>query len=193
MVTESHQSARLDVTQEPLAVTFSSPGSSQGSSPGSSPGDRPVERYGAPRPWARPVTIAVVALLVLVGGGWLAWAALFHAQPDVSARLRAFEVLGDRVVSATIDVEREPGLAAVCLLEAQASDHFVVGERRIRIPPGPEEALTLTYRIETERPATNAVLDGCTASGAGPEAGRLGMAPGFAPLLGLFLSPDGFA
>lgn len=122
---------------------------------------RLVERYGAPRPWVRPLAVGLTALLVLVAGGWLLWAALYHSSPAVSARLRAFEVLGDGVVSATIDVEREPGVAAVCLLEAQASDHFVVGERQVRIPPGPQEALTRTYRIETERPATNAVLDGC--------------------------------
>ncbi len=123
---------------------------------------RPVERYGAPRPWARPLAIGVTVLLALAGVGWLLWAGLYHSQPDVSARLRAFSVLDDRTVSATIDVEREPGLAATCLLEAQAADHFVVGERQVNIPAGPREALTLTYRIQTERPATNAVLDGCS-------------------------------
>lgn len=123
---------------------------------------RTVERYGAPRPWARPLAIGVTVLLALAGAGWLLWAGLYHSQPDVSARLRAFSVLDDRTVSATIDVEREPGLATTCLLEAQAADHFVVGERQVNIPAGPQEALTLTYRIQTERPATNAVLDGCS-------------------------------
>jgi Domain of unknown function (DUF4307) len=123
---------------------------------------RPVERYGAPRPWARPLAIGVAVLLALAGGGWLLWAGLYHSQPDVAGRLRAFRVLDERTVSATIDVEREPGVAATCLLEAQAADHFVVGERQVNIPAGPREALTLTYRIQTERPATNAVLDGCS-------------------------------
>jgi hypothetical protein len=122
---------------------------------------RPVDRYGAPRPWARPLAVGVTLLLALVGGGWLLWAALYHATPPVSAQMRAYDVLGDGAVAATIDVEREPGVAVVCLLEAQAADHFVVGERQVRIPAGPQQALTRTYRIETERPATNAVLDVC--------------------------------
>jgi hypothetical protein len=124
---------------------------------------RPAERYGAPRPWARPLTIGLAVVLALAGGAWLLWAGLHHAQPEVSARLRTFRVLDGQTVSATIDLEREPGTAATCLLEAQASDHFVVGEREVSVPAGPREALTLTYRIETERPATNAVLDGCSA------------------------------
>jgi hypothetical protein len=124
---------------------------------------RPVERYGAPRPWVRPLLVGVTVLLAAAGAAWVLWAGLYHAQPDVAARLRGFEVLSDRTVSATIDVERSPGTAAVCLLEAQASDHFVVGERQVRIPAGPEDTLSRTYRIRTERQATNAVLDGCTA------------------------------
>ena len=123
---------------------------------------RPVERYGAPRPWARPLAIGFTVLLALAGISWLLWAGLYHSQPAVSAQLRAFSVLDGRTVSATIDVEREAGVAATCLLEAQAADHFVVGERQVDIPAGPQEALTLTYRIQTERPATNAVLDGCS-------------------------------
>lgn len=122
---------------------------------------RPADRYGAPRRWPRWLAVAVTAVVATAGGGWLVWAALYHSQPQVSARLRTFEVLGDGVVAATIDVHREPGLAATCLLEAQAADHFVVGERRVRIAAGPAESLTRTYRIRTERPATNAVLDGC--------------------------------
>jgi Domain of unknown function (DUF4307) len=126
------------------------------------PDGRPVQRYGAPRPWSRPLAITLTAALALAGLGWLVWAGLYHAQPAVSERLRAFRVLGPGMVSATIDVEREPGTAVVCLLEAQASDHFVVGERQVRIAAGPQQAVSRTYRIETERPATNAVLDGCS-------------------------------
>jgi hypothetical protein len=145
------------------------PGGQPGDRPGGRPVGRPVERYGAPRPWARPLTVAVAALLAMAGLAWLLWAALYHATPPVSAQLRAFHVQGDGAVTATIDVRREPGVAVVCLLEAQAADHLIVGERQVRLPSGPQQTLTRTYRIETERPATNAVLDSCR-----PTAGARG-------------------
>ena len=137
------------------------PGTPAGGQPGAEPLRRPVDRYGAPRPWARPLTIALAAVLAVAGMTWLLWAGLYHESPPVSAQLRGFHVQGDDTVSATIDMHRNPGVAVVCVLEAQAADHFVVGERQVRVPAGPQQALTRTYRIETERPATNAVLDGC--------------------------------
>jgi hypothetical protein len=144
MVTETCAIARLDDAGAPVTVT------------------RPAARYGAPRPWARPLAVTVAVVFALVGCGWVLWAGLHHAQPPaVVAQLRAYTVTGDASVSATISVQREAGLGARCLLLAQADDHLVVGERRVRIPPGPRETLTLTYRIRTERPATNAVLQGC--------------------------------
>jgi Domain of unknown function (DUF4307) len=146
-------------------VSPSTPAAGQTGRPPGRPVERPVERYGAPRPWSRPLAVTLTATLALVGLGWLLWAGLYHAQPAVSERLRTFQVVGPGAVSATIDIEREPGVAVECLLEAQAADHFVVGERQVRIAAGPQQTLTRTYRIETERPATNAVLDGCSPAG----------------------------
>ncbi len=124
---------------------------------------RPVERYGAPRPWVRSATILTVVLLAVAGGAWLLWAALYHARPDVAARPTSFQVVAARTVTVTIQVERRPGLAVSCLLQAQASDHGVVGEVVVRVPSGPRRRLTLTRDIPTERLATAVVLDRCTA------------------------------
>lgn len=122
---------------------------------------RPAERYGAPRPWMRPLVVTVTVVLAVLGGAWVVWAGLEHASPAVSAQLRTFEVLDERTVTATIVVEREPGVSVVCLLEAQAADHFVVGERRLVIPAGRRDTVSRIVRITTERQATNAVLDSC--------------------------------
>jgi hypothetical protein len=147
MVTETRVIARLDRRRSPTVTVT-----------------RPAARYGAPRPWARPLAVGVAVLLAVVGGGWVLWAGLHHAQqPPVAGQLVTYSVYGDAGVSATIGVHRKPGVGAVCLLLAQADDHLVVGERQVRIPPGPQETLTRTYRIRTERPATNAVLDRCVA------------------------------
>ena len=82
-----------------------------------------------------------------------------HAHPDDESSKGAASTA--KYVADGVDVHRDPGVAVVCVLEAQAADHFVVGERQVRVPAGPQQTLTRTYRIETERPATNAVLDSC--------------------------------
>jgi Domain of unknown function (DUF4307) len=122
---------------------------------------RPESRYGAPRRWTLPAVVAGVALLIAAGIGWLLWAALYHANPAVSSQLRGFEVTGNNEVRVTIAIQRDPERAVRCLIQAQASDHAVVGEREVTIPSGGEPRPERTYRITTERRATNGILDGC--------------------------------
>ncbi|MPZ61719.1 MAG: DUF4307 domain-containing protein [Propionibacteriales bacterium] len=123
---------------------------------------RPVERYGSPRPWVRLVAIVATGLVALAAAGWLLWAAWSHSRPEVVSQLRGFEVIDKRTVSATITVERQRPVRAICVLKAQATDHTIVGELGVAIPADAPPTVTRTYEIPTERPATAAVLDGCT-------------------------------
>ncbi|MDQ3422587.1 MAG: DUF4307 domain-containing protein [Actinomycetota bacterium] len=125
---------------------------------------RPVERYGAPRPWVRRATIVGVVVLAVIGAAWLLWAAAHHSRPDVTARVTSFDVVDERRVTATIELDRPPGVAATCLLQAQAPDHGIVGELQATMPASSEQPLNVTYQIPTERLATAVVVDGCTSA-----------------------------
>ncbi|MGH3385821.1 MAG: DUF4307 domain-containing protein [Nocardioidaceae bacterium] len=129
------------------------------------PDGKPSDRYGAPRPWTRPLTVTVIVALAVVGGGWLLWAALHHAKPDAVARLDSYEVVADQnEVRVTIRIERQSDVEVTCLLKAQAADHAIVGEREVTVAAGGDEVVVETYLIETERDATTGVLSGCTTS-----------------------------
>ncbi|HET7327901.1 MAG TPA: DUF4307 domain-containing protein [Nocardioidaceae bacterium] len=123
----------------------------------------PADRYGSRRRWTRPATVAGVAVLAVVAAGWVVWAALYHADPEVASRVQAFEVTSSREVKVTIAIERDPGTTVFCLIKAQAGDHSVVGEREVVVPGGSKTSLTRTYVVTTEREATAGVLDGCRA------------------------------
>lgn len=121
----------------------------------------PADRYGSTRRWSRPVAIAGGAAITVAAGAWVLWAALYHADPDVTSRLQGFEVTSSSEVRVTIDIERAPDTAVSCVIQAQAGDHSVVGEREVVVPAGSDTSLTRTYVVTTERQATNGVLDSC--------------------------------
>ena len=119
------------------------------------------ERYGAPPRWSRPVAIALVSVVALVGLAWLLWAALAGSSPLVSAQVQRFEVASEHRISVTLTVERREPEAVRCEVYAQASDHSVVGERTFEIPAGGASRVTVEKTITTEREAVNALLRGC--------------------------------
>ena len=119
------------------------------------------ERYGTRPRWSRPVGVALVSVVALVGLAWLIWAALAGSSPAVSAQVRGFEVTSEHRISVTLTVVRRDGDPVRCEVYAQASDYSVVGERTFQIPAGEAGSVTVDETITTERQAVNARLRGC--------------------------------
>ncbi|GAA1449064.1 hypothetical protein GCM10009641_78440 [Mycobacterium cookii] len=117
-----------------------------------------ADRYGAPAPWRRPVTITLAVALAVVGLGWLGWTAWFHSTPAVTSDLVTFEVTSDYEVAARLDVRLDDGVDASCRLRALAEDKTAVGELEFSPAAGVNEVV-----IRTERRATSVEKLGCTA------------------------------
>ncbi|HLT59542.1 MAG TPA: DUF4307 domain-containing protein [Microlunatus sp.] len=110
----------------------------------------------------RPVVVALVGLLALVGLGWLVWAATVHSQPPVSGRLAAYRVVSDAETEVTLTVDRpDPSVPARCLVIAQAVDFERIGEVEVDVPPSSHRLVDLTLTIKTLRRATSASVDSC--------------------------------
>ena len=123
------------------------------------------ERYGTPSRARRPLVIAGVAALALVGLAWLVWVMLFHGRPQVTSEMVGYDVAGQHATVARFTVvRRDAGVSASCLLRAYAADHSVVGELTVPVRSGPTVS-TLSARVRTEREATGVDLVGCTAPG----------------------------
>ncbi len=120
-------------------------------------------RYGTHRPKRR---LAMVVVTVLVGGvglGWLAWAAIFHANPAVDADVASFDVKSVHRVDATVEVRvRDSDSSGTCVLRASAQDHSVVGEHRFRVDSSTGRETTV--RVRTERKAVTVEVVDCTAA-----------------------------
>ena len=118
------------------------------------------QRYGAPAPWRRPVTIVVAALVAVVALVWLAWTAWFHSTPAVESELVGFDVTSDHETRATLQVSLDGDVEATCRLRAYAEDHTTVGEVAFTPTDGVNEVV-----VRTERRATTVEKLGCTAPG----------------------------
>ena len=134
------------------------------------PGDSALleERYGAPRRWSRPVAIALVSVLAVVGLAWVLWAAAVQSSPPVSAQLRGYEVESEHRISVFVTVTRRHGDPVRCEVYAQAADQSIVGEQTFDLPAGDPGTVTVERAIPTEREAVAGVLRSCAVAGSAP-------------------------
>lgn len=119
------------------------------------------QRYGAPSRARRVTAIAAIALLALGFLAFWVWAAVAHQGPPYGAALSSYHVVSKYRVRALVAVHRAAGIPMVCTVTAQAVDHALVGENRIRVPAGPERDFTVPVSIRTDRRATSATVRGC--------------------------------
>lgn len=123
-------------------------------------------RYGRTGRRRRPLVLAVIGTLVLLGLAWLLWVAFVQSNPPVSSRLLGFQVTSDTSANATIQVDRSKSVEAACRLQAKAADFSIVGEITVTVPADSPRQQTVTSTLTTQRAATSVVLVGCTTADA---------------------------
>jgi hypothetical protein len=121
-----------------------------------------VQRYGSQRPWVRWLTVVTVVALGLSSCGWLVWAALYNATPQVSSRLVSFTVANEHRVDVVVQVDRTAAVESICRVVARSFDHSVVGELVFRVPSRAASSVTVADSVTTDRAAVAAILEGCT-------------------------------
>ncbi len=123
--------------------------------------ERIARRYPASRT-PRWLWLVAVAVIVVVGGAWLLWTALYGANPPISSRITSFEVTSDQTVDVRITTQRpDPSRAAVCTISAQAVTYDTVGQYVLEIPGGGEEVQNHDFTIRTFKRPTSVKLEGC--------------------------------
>lgn len=122
---------------------------------------RLAERY-PPRRGRRRLIFIACLLLAGVGLGWLIWAATIRANPPVSGRITAFEVLSTTKTRATLLVQRpDPSVSATCLVVAQAVNYERVAELSVDVPSGTQQVVKIEIQLRTFKQATSVWLDRC--------------------------------
>jgi hypothetical protein len=122
---------------------------------------RPQGRYGEPARRARPRTVAAVVVLAAAFVGWVIWAALGAASPEVRSQLVSFTVLADSRIRVTIEVTADRERPVDCTLQAEDRNHQPVGLGRVTLGPGDQATRTATTVVRTRARPVTAVIVGC--------------------------------
>ena len=124
--------------------------------------ERLRRRYPPPRV-PRPALVVAIGIGAAVALGWLIWAALFHSQPAVTARVSAYSVVSDTAIDVTLTVDRrDPAQPVTCRVLAQAADLSNVGEQQVAVGAATAQVVDLKLTLVTLRRATVATVQGCT-------------------------------
>ena len=116
------------------------------------------DRYGirAQRAW-----LPYALVLVVVGGIWLIWAGVHHAEPAISANLLAFNNEDPRNIEIRYTItRRDPSQEAICIITARDMDKVIVGQISDLIPASSgtvERVATIPSRAD----AVNAGVASC--------------------------------
>lgn len=121
------------------------------------------ERYGRTRATAsrrRSSIIAGAAIAVIVGV--IAWMSFGNASNAVSASATAYKVVDASATTVTFQLTAPAGSAVACVLEADDTDHGIVGWRVIEYPASAAgRNRTLTEAIPTVGRATTGLVNSC--------------------------------
>ncbi len=118
------------------------------------------DRYGQrPMRWK-----GLAVVLLVVGGGWLAWAGLHHSRPELTSTLVSFTIPSESTVSMRYSIDRrDPNTAVICTLVAHDFDKNVVGQIDDSIPAGAAHVDKIAL-IRTRTTAVSASISRCRTS-----------------------------
>ena len=115
-------------------------------------------RYGV-RPRSR-VAVAAVAVLAVAFTAFVVWTGWRLATPPVQAKLLAFQVESDTLVTITFEVRRDTLTDTVCVLRAQDLERTDVGYATVTITRG-RDYVQPRFPLATRDRATIAEVLGC--------------------------------
>jgi Domain of unknown function (DUF4307) len=124
---------------------------------------RPAGRYGdEPRPGRRRAGIAAIAVGASLAVGFVLWAGLHLATPDVRTALLAYEEITETSVTVRFEVVKDAGATVVCRVRARNLDNVSVGGQDVLVGPPEHGARSVVEVVlpTTERPI-NGELTGC--------------------------------
>nr|WP_274638023.1 DUF4307 domain-containing protein [Microbacterium bovistercoris] len=123
------------------------------------------ERYGRTRTKrARVVLWTVVGAVAVAAVGLLSWATIANTVNAVDAVATGYQVEDARTVTLDFQLTAPVGSQIVCVLEADDTDHGIVGWKVVQLPASGTHTQAYSEAIPTVAEATTGLVNNCWVS-----------------------------
>ncbi|WP_292831786.1 DUF4307 domain-containing protein [Microbacterium sp.] len=119
------------------------------------------DRYGRRRGPGRRIGWIVLGLVAAAVVGSLAWTTVTSAIDTVDVNTTGFTVHDPHTVSIQFQITVRPGVPVACALEAQDTEHGVVGWRIVEYPASDEHSRAFDETVPTTAEATTGLAASC--------------------------------
>ncbi|KHK98470.1 transcriptional regulator [Microbacterium mangrovi] len=121
------------------------------------------ERYGRTRARTSRIRSTVLSgIVIAVIIGVIAWMSFGNQSNSVGATATSYKVVDASSTTITFQLTAPAGARVACVLEADDTDHGIVGWRVIEYPASPAgHNRTLTEQIPTVGRATTGLVNSC--------------------------------
>lgn len=119
------------------------------------------DRYGRRSGSGRRVRWIAFGLVAAAAVGYLAWTTVASAIDSVDVDTTGFQVNDARTVSVQFQLTVRTGAPVACALEAQDTEHGVVGWRVVQYPASEEHTRAFAETLPTTAEATTGLVTSC--------------------------------
>ncbi len=118
------------------------------------------DRYGRRR-GSRRLGWVVAGVLAAGAVGYLAWTTVASAVDSVDVDTTGFAVVDAETVTVDFQLTVRTGVPVACALEAQDTEHGVVGWRVVEYPASDEHSRAFRETLRTTAEATTGLVTSC--------------------------------
>jgi hypothetical protein len=119
------------------------------------------DRYGRTAPRTRLLRWIVLGVLAAALVGYLAWSTVARSVDAVDIDTTGFHSVDDHSITVDFQVTLRGGEPLVCALEAQDTEHGIVGWRVVEYPADPAHTRRFSETIPTTALATTGLATSC--------------------------------
>lgn len=120
----------------------------------------PRDRYGDPGRRPSPALRVVVGVLAAAFVGWVLWAGIGAARPEIGGQVVRFSVVSDEAIDVTVEPTPEAPGRFTCSVQVLDRQKAVVGVAEVRLDGDTDRARSV--RVETRDRAVAALVGACT-------------------------------